>query len=449
MQLKNGAKIAVIGGGPAGSFFFAHFALTYARQLGIEVSVTIFEKKDFARKGAPGCNMSAGVLSEALLRKLPEHNIHLPPSCIQQEIEGYFLQVPEYGIPLHYPHPPHKTRIVTVFRGSGPRFADRDVSESFDYFLLEHAKEMGAQVILDPVTNIQIPKNPKDSIKLTYGKEASKTEYTADLVVGAFGVNSDTLYELEKLGFGYIPPKTVQTCIMDIYPTRAVNNALYGNNIYVFSLGLKFIRFASFIPKGDFLTICLVGTKEMNKTLLNEFLNQPKIQEMLPNGWDDVKKRCICFPKIPVNHARHPYTNRFVVIGDAGISRTYKNGIDSAFTTAQLAAKTAFEKGVTEKDFEKGYFNPAKILLGRDNVYGSVILTANDIISGEKHLVSSHIKYMFEHPDTWETKRMNEVLWNSVTGNAPYKDIFFKSVHPRLLINLFLVTARSLLRKNE
>ena len=444
--LKDNSNIAIIGGGPAGSFF-AHFALNYARQLGIKISVTIFEKKDFAKKGAPGCNMSAGVLSEALINKLSEQNIHLPPACIQQEIEGYFLHVPEYGIPLHYPYPPHKTRIATVFRGSGPRFANRDVSNSFDHFLLEHARNVGADVVLHPAITIEIQKNPNDLIKLTYGEGASKGEYTADLVVGAFGVNSDTSSELNKLGFGYTPPKTVRTCIMDIYPTRTINDALYGNNIYVFSLGLKFIKFAAFIPKGEFLTICLVGKKDMDKAQLNTFMNQPKIQKMIPEGWDDSKKRCICFPSIPINHAIHPYTNRLVIIGDAGISRTYKNGIDSAFTTAQLAAKTAFERGVSEKDFEEGYFKPAKRLLGRDNLYGNLILMANDVISRQKHVVSSHIKYMSEYPDTWEAKRMNEVLWNAVTGNDTYKNIILKSVNPRLLLSLFSTTVSSFMRK--
>ncbi len=445
MYLKNGANIAIIGGGPAGSFF-AHFALLYAKQRGIEVSVTIFEKKDFSRKGAPGCNMSAGVLSEALLEKLSQQDIHLPSTCIQQEIDGYCLHTAETGIPLHYPYPPHKTRIATVFRGTGPRFANLDAKRSFDHFLLDHVQKIGAKVILYPITDVQIPKNSEEPIKLTCEKETSTAKYSADLVVGAFGVNSNTLYELNRLGFGYVPPKTVQTCIMDIYPTGAVNDALYGNNIYVFSLGLKCIKFASFIPKGDFLTICLVGKKDVDKAQLNKFLNQPRIQKMLPADWDDPKKRCICFPRIPINHAKHPYTNRLVIIGDAGISRTYKNGIDSAFTTAQLAAKTAFEVGVSEKDFEKGYFQPAKKLLGRDNLYGGVILMANDIISRQKYAVSSHLKYMSEHPDTWQTKHMNEILWNTVTGNAPYKDIFFKSIHPRLLLGLIPATLSSLYR---
>lgn len=448
MRLRNGIKIAIIGGGPAGSFF-AHFAFVYAKQRGIEISVTIFEKKDFAQKGAPGCNMSAGVLSENLLEKLSEQNIRIPPPCVQQEIKGYFLQVPDYGVPLHYPHPSHKTRIITVFRGSGPRFVSHDASESFDYFLLEHARSLGAHVVHQHVTGIQIPKNPEYPAIVNYEEKSSHGAYNADLVVGAFGVNSDIVDQINKSGFGYIPPKTVQTCIMDICPTRAINDKLYGGNIYVLSLGSKSIRFASFIPKGDFLTICLVGKKNIDKELLNSFLHQPKVQQLLPEGWDDPKKRCICFPKIPINHASHPYTNRLVIIGDAGISRTYKNGIDSAFTTARLAAKTAFEMGVSEKDFEEGYFKPAQMLLGRDNVYGSIILMANDIMSRHKHIMSDHIKYMSEHPDTWETKLMNEVLWNTVTGNATYKDIFFRSVHPRLLCRLFNIMLLSFIKKKK
>ena len=41
------------------------------------------------------------------------------------------------------------------------------------------------------------------------------------------------------------------------------------------------------------------------------------------------------------------------MIGDASISRTYKNGIESAFDTARLAAHTIFERGFSEEDFKK------------------------------------------------------------------------------------------------
>jgi len=44
IPLKNGAHIAIVGGGPSGCFF-ANFANGLARQLGMDISVTIFEWK--------------------------------------------------------------------------------------------------------------------------------------------------------------------------------------------------------------------------------------------------------------------------------------------------------------------------------------------------------------------------------------------------------------------
>ena len=63
--LKDGSKIAIIGGGPAGSFF-AHFAQKWSIQKGIDVSVTIFDGKDFLQRGPKGCNLCAGVIAESL-----------------------------------------------------------------------------------------------------------------------------------------------------------------------------------------------------------------------------------------------------------------------------------------------------------------------------------------------------------------------------------------------
>jgi len=44
--LENGSNIAVVGGGPTGSFF-SIFALKMAKMIGKEIAVTIFEPKDF------------------------------------------------------------------------------------------------------------------------------------------------------------------------------------------------------------------------------------------------------------------------------------------------------------------------------------------------------------------------------------------------------------------
>ena len=54
-RLSTGDRVAVIGGGPARSFAALNL-LRFAEQLGIPISVTIFERKDFGRRGAAGCN---------------------------------------------------------------------------------------------------------------------------------------------------------------------------------------------------------------------------------------------------------------------------------------------------------------------------------------------------------------------------------------------------------
>ena len=71
LDLKDGSKIAIIGGGPAGSFF-AHFAQKWSTQKGIDVSVTIFYGKDFLQRGPKGCNLCAGVIAESLNKRMKE-----------------------------------------------------------------------------------------------------------------------------------------------------------------------------------------------------------------------------------------------------------------------------------------------------------------------------------------------------------------------------------------
>ena len=74
ITLKDGSKIAIIGGGPAGSFF-AHFAQKWALKRGTDVSITIFDGKDFLQRGPKGCNLCAGIIAESLNQKMKEETL--------------------------------------------------------------------------------------------------------------------------------------------------------------------------------------------------------------------------------------------------------------------------------------------------------------------------------------------------------------------------------------
>ncbi len=441
--LKDGSRIGIVGGGPAGTFF-ANFALRLAKLRGIDVGVTIFERRDFTRPDHSACNMSVGVLAERLMEKLDWQEITVPQRCIQSEIQGYQFFTQDDYIPLEHPSPKHKPRIISVFRGGGPVHSHLKEAVSFDDFLLQLVKERGAEVIKESVRDIVLPGSPDGKVTLIYGKGE---ELEVDLVVGAFGVNSLTGDIFTRMHFGYKPPKTLKTCIVDAPLGRDFISENYRNNIYVFAFGREDMEFASFTPKGDYLTIGLVGKKDISTPELRRFLNHPVVKKVLPQGTDVLKNCCICFPRIPVGAAHQPYWDRVVILGDAGISRSYKNGIESAFIASYLAATTIFEHGLNKETLKTRYYNSAMKLIAGDNFYGKLVFRVFSLIASQRHLLSERLYYAYSHRETWIAERLNAALWNLVTGDAPYKEVFLKLFHPRLQFALLPVTLEGLVRQ--
>ncbi len=437
--LKNGSKIAIIGGGPAGSFF-AYFASKYAKEMGIDISITIFDRKSFCQMGPRGCNMCAGVISENLFNKLEEEGINIPPFCTQRKIEGYYLQAQDDGVLLHHPVPGHVPKIFTVFRGNGPILSPHQGNVSFDDFLLNYVKKHGIKVIFGVVKGLKLPFKKGDPIKVIFGDGDSKKEFEADLVVGAFGVNTGMTERVANMDFGYKPPKTVRACQCEIMLGNEYIEKTFGNNVFVFELGKKELKFASITPKENYVTVSLVGRQELTRNNLIDFLNHPAVRRLMPKDWEIPESFCMCISKIPITHAKHPYTDRIVILGDASISRAYKSGIESAFNMAKLSAYTAFKYGVSEKAFMKGYFKPAKRLLARDNLYGIMMLKINDYISSQRQIANAHIRILNSNQDKKTANRINEILWNMLTGNISYKEIFYKVINPRLVFKMLPIS---------
>ncbi len=439
--LKNGSKIAIIGGGPAGSFF-AHFALKYAKEMGIDVSIRIFDRKSFCQRGPRGCNMCAGVISENLFNKLDEEGINVAQYCVQRKIEYYCFQTQDDGVFLHHPIPGHVPRIVTVFRGNGPMQSPHEGNISFDDFLLNHVKKQGVEIVFEIVKELKLSPNEGDPVKVIFGEEDSRKEFEADLVVGAFGVNTGMMEKVAYMDFGYKPPKTVRTCQCEIMLSPEYIEKTFGNNVFVFALGKKELKFASITPKADYVTVNLVGKQDLTRNNLIDFLSHHAVRKLMPKDWEIPESFCMCISKIPVTYAKQPYADRIVILGDASISRTYKSGIESAFNMAKLSAYSAFKYGVSERAFMNGYFKPAKRLLARDNLYGIMMLKINDYISSQRQIANTHIRIIKSNKDKKTAGRINEILWNMLTGNAPYKEIFYKAINPwfvfkMLPINMF------------
>src|SRR5512145_1120581 len=92
LELEDGSRVAVMGGGPAGAFF-SYFLLQMARRAGLSLQLDIYEPRDFFAIGPKGCNMCGGIISESLVQSLAAEGINLPTSVVQRGIDSYDLHM--------------------------------------------------------------------------------------------------------------------------------------------------------------------------------------------------------------------------------------------------------------------------------------------------------------------------------------------------------------------
>lgn len=439
--LKDGSRIAIIGGGPAGSFF-AHFISKYSRQKGINLSITIFDGKDFLQQGPKGCNLCAGVIAESLSQKLKEEGIFLPEKRIINRVEGYCLNVKGDQIWLSCAEN-EKSTIATVFRGNGPRFSTFPGVISFDDFLLTWAQDHSAEVISQPVWKIKLPSDKSQYASLYFGKCDNLQKYEADLIVGAFGLNTYLMKKMQNLGFGYKPPSTLITYQAELKLGEQEILKHFGNTIHVFMPKSKTIRYATIIPKGEYITITLIGKEKATKEIFMEFLCLKEIQGIFPN----IKPTCLCYPKIVVSASKNPFSSRLVLVGDSSFSRHYKNGIESAFITAKLAAEAAIFHGIDASSFFFHYNKPAKKQIIHDNFYGRCLFFLNDLISSIPILTQSHLSLAKKGQKNTSSVKLRSILWNMFTGNIPYRDIFRMAIDFQLQLSLSFNTIRLCYKK--
>ncbi len=440
MTLRNGDRIAVIGAGPAGTFF-AYLAQEAAHRAHLDVSITIFDGKPFEQPGPPGCNMCAGVISETLSEKLHDIGLKLPPNRVQMEVEKYNLSTPFHSISLYKRR--RRFPIYTVFRGNGPRDLSSGENVSFDDWLLDQCRSKGIGVIPQMVRDIVLPIDRRDPIRLTYGRH--EDFYEAHLVVTACGLNTRFLEKLAGLGFGYRPPRMVYACQAEIsIPVDFLRDKNIAG-ITTFALEKGNIRFAAFTPKQQHLTLTIVGKRDVNLTDLEAVMNHPKIKQEYLKGIVYQPHFCFCRPKIAVSPARRVYADRLVVIGDAAFSRYYKNGIESAFDTARLAALCAVQKGVSVADFRRHYLCGEAKTIRDSSRYGKILFRCYDLIFHSRLLSDGLVSLLRRRQHGFTSRQATNILWGIFTGNIAYRRILKALAHPRLQIRMMLETARVML----
>lgn len=423
--LQNGAQIAVIGGGPTGSFF-SIFALKMAQMTEKSVNVTIYDPKDFTRDGPAGCNKCGGIISELLVQNLAVEGINLPDSVVQRGINSYKLHT-QYGS-VYIETPSREKTIATVYRGGGPRGIIGHEKESFDKFLLDLAVLEGAVHNQTKIDRIGYSNNRP----VLFAGDVKVQE--PDLIVGAVGIKSQTFKLFEEMGFGYRRPETVTAAIAEIHMEKNVISERFGTSVNLFLLPVKDMKFAAIIPKGTYVTVCILG-QNIDHTTVDAFVDHPVVQSVLPDK-TVYEIACRCLPKMNVRAPEVACADRVVLCGDAGSTRLFKDGLGAAYIMGKAAAKTAVLYGVSRDAFLENY-SPVYKNIVIDNRYGKVLFAVTDLHKKYRILTKGMLRVVRkEQADPAYPKRLSSMLWDMFTGNERYRNIFFRSVSVPMVCDL-------------
>jgi len=418
--------VAVLGGGPAGSFF-AYFLFEMAERLGIGIEVDVYEPRDFSRPAPHGCNMCGGIISESLVQHLATEGVNLPPTVVQRGIESYELHTDVGSVRIETPL--QEMRIGSVYRGSGPRDIKDTRWESFDGFLQQLACDKGARRIAERVNKVLI----EDGRPVLHTRESDPRRY--DLLAVATGINAGAGKLFEGLDIGYAPPETTKTFIREYLLGEETIANLLGGAMHVFLLDLPGLEFAALIPKGDYVSVCLLG-EAIDDDLVRAFLADESVRGCFPPDWDFEARSCQCSPRIATAGAVHPYADRIVFVGDSAETRLYKDGIGAAYRTSKLAARTAVFDGISAASFEANYA-PLLKSIRRDNRVGEFTFAITRVIQKLPFARRAIVRMVArEQRRAGRRRRMSGVLWDMFTGSASYTSVLWRTLHPLFLLQL-------------
>lgn len=423
--LQDGSKVAVIGAGPAGSMF-SYFLLNMAESVALNLKVDLYEPRQFCHRGPAGCNHCGGVVSESLVQRLATEGIALPDDVVQRGLESYTLHMDVGDVEIATPL--HESRIAGIYRGNGPRNSEPLDTHSFDGYLQHLADERGARLVPRLVTNVTAQ---SDAMRVGCA-DGSHDDY--ELVAVASGVNSQLIKSLTGVAEDHEPPGQTKTFICEFRLGKDVIRETLGPSMHVFLLDIPRLEFAALVPKGDYVTLVLLGD-DIDDQLMDRFFSSPEVSGCFPGGAIP-RHVCHCYPRINIRSARPPYGDRLVMIGDSGTTRLYKDGIGAAYKTAKAAARTVVFHGVAAEDFRRHYW-PLCRRVDTDNKVGKFVFGVGSLVQRSRFARRGVLRMTAtEQQQSKAPRRMSGVLWDLFSGSETYSNIFLRTLHPAYIGSL-------------
>jgi flavin-dependent dehydrogenase len=463
LQLKDGSKVVIIGGGPAGSFLAINL-LRKAKRFGRKIEVIIMEKKKAIniseQKGSEcyigECNYCAGVLSPKICEALKNLGLILPSDVIMDKafIINIFADWKTISLEV-------LREMTSVYRGSRPRGRD-DSIYNFDSFLLESTVKEGARIITTEVTGLGYSKDGRVVVNYNGNSQIMESDFVAfaggvnGVVGNKFDAEEQPVSYLHRIMPGFQPPKIRRAIIFELNAgendrfMHKINGELY----YILhgSRSLK-LEMISIAPKGKYITVVLIGpsidnsTNKDNLRIINEFMSLPNIRKILPQG-AKLRNICICRPNMVTGAAKNPYGDRIAVVGDMLTANLYKDGIGSAYELSTKLAEVVLTRGIDKRSLKKGY-GPVIKKYQTNNALGKLVFLFIRIFFSNS--LYSRIIYQAviteRKTKAREKRRLENILWNTASGEGSYKNIILTMFHPLVIWSIIsgglLVTLRN------
>lgn len=438
--LQNGDRVAVVGGGPAGSFFAIHL-LKEAKKLNRQIEVVVVEKRgpaepNFEGFQCKGCNFCAGIVSPRLNEILDQCGLTVPDEIIQGHIDYIWIHGQWKNVRLRVPD---DLKMYSVYRGSLPgRRTGRPAG--FDGFLLGEAVKAGARIQYGEAQAIayNAAGMPALTIKLPSGETAA---FDASFVSIASGINphygmdscaDDFTASVKRLNPSFVPGRSRRTLIFELDVGEEYLQRKMNREIYFLEYGSKdlALEHTALIPKGRFLTVAMIGhfvdhviLPRDSRQIIQQFLALPQVDRILP-GIAAAPLACACAPRMTVTTAISPFGRRFAIIGDAAGSRLNKDGLYSAHVTASGLAHTVLHEGIDEPSLARGYGKTVH-WLAADNRFGKMVFAVSRAAFSTP-LLSRIVYQAFATEYKVRDQRsrpLSSMLWKIASGMSDYREV--------------------------
>ena len=329
-------KIAVVGAGPGGSTA----ALILARA---GKHVTCYDPRNILQVTKPACTGCAGLVQDSCLADLEAVGLSPPDEVVQRRLQGYVV---------HLAHGARMTiltkRMIAVYRGFGPLESAQRGIEGFDAWLLSEAIAAGVRFEPTVVNRIETAVDGEARLSTADGVD------TADFVIGAFAHNRHLAESVVTSEYERLDQPTVQrSSVFEFHLGEDFCEETYGDFCHVVIVPKQLypqlnVWFAAFVPKREgAVSVVLMGRRDVTLRDAQEFFAAPPGRALLPAavGESDPKLvttltslgghlQCVCTKNTvtvsPPARYLLPVRGGIALVGDAGPTRPFKNGIGAA-----------------------------------------------------------------------------------------------------------------------